>query len=103
MVCFGGSRRPAGRTNFETYPLKEAAVMFAAPQMLWLLLVFPPALIAFFWWSARLRKRLMTQFIQARLLPGLIAGLSSTRQKVRAGLVIAAVVFVILALGRPRW
>ena len=42
---------------------------FANPHMLWLLLAIPPALLAFFWWSARTRQRLLTQFIQARLLP----------------------------------
>jgi Ca-activated chloride channel family protein len=76
---------------------------FAAPQMLWLLLVFPPALIVFFWWSARVRRRLMAQFIQARLLPGLVTGISITRQKIRAALVIGAVIFTILSLARPQW
>jgi Ca-activated chloride channel family protein len=76
---------------------------FGAPQILWLLLVFPPALILFFWWSWRVRQRLMTQFVQARLLPGLITGVSVTRQKIRAGLIIGAVVCLILALARPQW
>ncbi|HWD93714.1 MAG TPA: VWA domain-containing protein [Verrucomicrobiae bacterium] len=76
---------------------------FASPQILWLLLVFPPALLVFFWWSWRTRQKLMAQFIQSRLLPGLIAGVSGTRQKIRAALLIAAAVFIILALARPQW
>jgi len=52
---------------------------FAHPQVLWLLLVFPPALAGFFWWSWRTRRRLLTQFIQARLLPGLTVGISNQR------------------------
>jgi Ca-activated chloride channel family protein len=76
---------------------------FASPQILWLLLVFPPALLAFFWWSWRVRQKLMAQFIQSRLLPGLIAGVSTTRQKIRGGLLIGAVVFIVLALARPQW
>ncbi len=76
---------------------------FAHPQMLWLLLVVPPALVAFLWWSARERERLMTQFIQARLLPGLIAGVSAARQKIRAASLVAAVVCLLLALARPQW
>ncbi len=56
---------------------------FANPNMLWLLLVFPPAMLVFFWWSWRKRQQLMTQFIQARLLPGLIVGISPLRQKIR--------------------
>ena len=74
---------------------------FAAPQLLWLLLVFPPALFAFFWWSWRRREALMTQFIQARLLPGLLWGMSPTRRKIRLGCIILAVVCVIIALARP--
>ena len=75
---------------------------FASPQILWLLLVFPPALLAFFWWSARRREVLIAQFIQSRLLPGLLSGVSPLRQKIRAGCLIAAVVCLILALARPQ-
>jgi len=76
---------------------------FANAKILWLLLVIPPALIGFFWWAARARERLMTQFIAARLLPGLVAGVSATRKKIRAGLVIAAVFCLLLAMARPQW
>lgn len=76
---------------------------FASPHMLWLLLVFPPAMLVFFWWSLRTRQKLMTQFIQSRLLPGLISGVSVTRQKIRAGLLIGGVTCLILALARPQW
>ena len=76
---------------------------FASPQFLWLLLVFPPALLVFFWWSWRVRQKMMAQFIQSRLLPGLISGVSATRQKIRAALIIAAVTCLILALARPQW
>jgi len=76
---------------------------FANPQILWLLLVIPPALAAFFWWSWRTRTRLLTQFIQARLLPGLTIGISNARQKVRLGCILAAVTCLIVALARPQW
>jgi Ca-activated chloride channel family protein len=76
---------------------------FANPHMLWLLLVIPPALLAFFWWAARTRQRLLTQFIQARLLPALTVGISATRQKIRLGCLVLAVVGLILALARPQW
>jgi Ca-activated chloride channel family protein len=76
---------------------------FAHAQILWLLLVFPPAMAAFFWWWFRKRRALMTHFIQARLLPGLISGLSPAREKARAGGLILAVIFLILALARPQW
>jgi Ca-activated chloride channel family protein len=83
--------------------VEEAAVRFAHPHLLWLLLVFPPALIAFYWWSWRKRQELARQFIQARLLPGLISGLSPARQKIRMAGVVLAVVCVIMALARPQW
>ena len=76
---------------------------FAHPSLLWLLLILPPALIAFFWWSWRKRQELAKHFIQARLLPGLISGVSPTRQKLRMAGIILAVVCVILALARPQW
>ena len=76
---------------------------FAYGHILWLLLVIPPLLLVFFWWAGRERQRLMTQFIQARLLPGLISGVSPTRLKVRFALLIAAVTLVLIALARPQW
>jgi Ca-activated chloride channel homolog len=76
---------------------------FANPHMLWLLLAIPPALVAFFWWSRRTRQRLLTQFIQARLLPGLTIGISAARQKISAGCLLLAVMCLILALARPQW
>jgi Ca-activated chloride channel homolog len=75
---------------------------FANPHLLWFLLVLPPALLAFFWWSWRARQRLLTQFIQARLLPSLTVGISNTRQKIRIACLLVAVVCLILALARPQ-
>jgi Ca-activated chloride channel family protein len=78
-------------------------MLFGSPQILWLLLVLPPALIAFLWWSWRQRNALMTQFIQARLLPDLLSGLSLARQKLRLGALVVAVAFALIALARPQW
>ena len=75
---------------------------FAAPQMFWFLLLVP-SLLLFFWWSWRVRQRLMAQFIQSRLLPGLIAGVSSTRQKIRAAMILAAVALFVVTLARWQW
>jgi hypothetical protein len=75
---------------------------FAHYHILWLLVMVPPALVVFFWWSGRVRQRLMRQFIQARLLPGLIAGVSVRRQQMRAACLILAVGCLILALAQPR-
>ncbi len=76
---------------------------FANPQILWLLLVFPPAMVAFFWWSARKRRQLMGQFIQDRLLSGLTVGVSTGRRKLRLAALVLAVACLILTLARPQW
>jgi Ca-activated chloride channel homolog len=76
---------------------------FANGQILWLLLVIPPAVAAFFWWSWRKKQALMTQFIAARLLPGLTVGISPTRQKVRFACVVGAAALLVVALARPQW
>src|SRR6266436_2180847 len=76
---------------------------FAHPQVLWLLAVFPPLMLAFFWWSWRKRQQLVTQFIQARLLPALTVGISPVRLKLRLASVVLAVICLILALARPQW
>jgi Ca-activated chloride channel family protein len=76
---------------------------FAYRHVLWSLLIVLPALVIFFWWAWRERQRLMTQFIQARLLPGLVSGVSPTRQKVRFVLITVAFTFLLIALARPQW
>src|SRR5438309_2438326 len=76
---------------------------FAHPQILWLLAVFPPLMLAFFWWSWRKRQELVTQFIQARLLPALTVGISPARLKFRLACLVLAVICLILSLARPQW
>src|SRR6266699_6148890 len=76
---------------------------FAHPQILWLLAVFPPLMLVFFWWSWHKRQQLITQFIQARLLPALTVGISPARLKLRLASLVLAVICLILALARPQW
>jgi Ca-activated chloride channel family protein len=76
---------------------------FEHPQILWLLLVLPAVLAAFFWWSDRKKQELLIQFIQARLLSALTVGISPTRQKIRSGCLILAVALLIVSLARPQY
>ena len=76
---------------------------FENQNLLWLLLVLPPALAVFLWWALRQRQKLLTQFIQARLLPALTVGISPTRQKIRAACLFFAVALLIVTLARPQW
>jgi Ca-activated chloride channel family protein len=75
---------------------------FEHPQILWLLLVIPPAMAAFFWWAMRSRQRLLVQFIEARLLSQLTVGISPTRQKIRLGCLVFAVALLVVTLARPQ-
>ncbi len=76
---------------------------FANAQLLWLLLVLPPALMAFMWWAWRKKQMLLTQFIEPRLLAGLMAGVSPARRKLRLALLVAAVAFLLFTLARLQW
>ena len=75
---------------------------FALPSLLWLLLLVP-LLAVFLIWAWHTKERLIRQFVQSRLLAQLTVGVSKTRQKVRLGLLVAAVTFGLLALARPQW
>src|SRR5256714_4692775 len=76
---------------------------FEHPHLLWLLLLAIPGAIAFFWWSWRTKLRLICQFVQSRLLANLTVGVSTTRQKIRMGLLVASIALLIVALARPQW
>ena len=71
--------------------------------LLWLILVVPPALLAFFMWAWRRRERLLGQFIEPRLLAGLTAGISRPRRKWKLALLVGAVGLLLLSLARPQW
>jgi Ca-activated chloride channel family protein len=45
----------------------------------------------------------MTRFIQARLLPALVSGVSPQRQKIRMACLVLGICCLILALARPQW
>jgi len=77
-------------------------MQFEHTHLVWFALLAIPALIAFYWWAGRVKRRLIGQFIAARLLSSLTIGLSTKRQRLRAGLFIAAVVLTILSLARPQ-
>src|SRR5947208_1824590 len=76
---------------------------FEHPTILWLLLLAIPGAITFFWWAWRAKRRLIGQFVQSRLLATLTVGVSTTRQKIRMGLLIASMGLLIVVLARPQW
>ncbi|MEI9866166.1 MAG: VWA domain-containing protein [Limisphaerales bacterium] len=62
----------------------------------------PPTLWLFFWWAERSRQKLLTQFVEARLLSQLTVGISPARRKLRAALLVFAVAFLVITLARPQ-
>jgi Ca-activated chloride channel homolog len=76
---------------------------FGQPHLLWLLLAIPVALAVFFWLRERARHKLLTQFIEARLLSVLTVGISSARRKMRFAFLILAAALLIVALARPQY
>ena len=83
--------------------MKELANYFARPEFLWILLAALPLTAGLFYWSWRVKQKLIAQFVQARLLPTLTAGLSPACQKFRLALLLAALAGVLAALAGPRW
>jgi Ca-activated chloride channel family protein len=76
---------------------------FAHPSVLTMLAVLVPLLVLLFWWSWRVRRRLIEQFVPRRLQQALTVGLSPRRARWRAVLWIAALAALLVALARPRY
>ena len=76
---------------------------FENQNWLWLAPVLAAALTLFFWWAERTRQRLLTQFVEARLLEKLTAGISSSRRKWRYALLILAAVALVVTIARPQY
>jgi Ca-activated chloride channel family protein len=76
---------------------------FEHPQILWLAVVAIPALAGFLFWSWRVKQKLALRFVNARLLSSLTLGVSAAREKIRLGLLVAAVTGILFALARPQW
>jgi Ca-activated chloride channel family protein len=62
-----------------------------------------PAVAGLFYWSWRVKQKLIRQFVRSRLLANLLVGVSPRRQIFRLALLAAAVAGVLLALARPQW
>jgi len=76
---------------------------FEHPHLLWLLFFAVPAAVAFFWWTWQTRRKLIAQFVQSRLLANLTVGVSTSRQKIRMGLLVGSIALLIVVLARPQW
>lgn len=77
-------------------------MQFASLQYLVLLWIVP-ALAFFLAWSFKKKDRALESFCGLGLLDKLAPGLSRKREKAKAALSLAALVFLIVALLRPQW
>jgi Ca-activated chloride channel family protein len=66
-------------------------------------LVLVPAVALFLAWALRERERALATFVEAALLPTVVPDLDRRRRRLRAGLVVAAVAAIAVALGGPMW
>ena len=76
--------------------------MFGHPGYLWLT-ALAPCLCLFYAWAARRRKRLAERFASAQALARITQNLSPARRAAKAAMLVAAVLFMALALAEPRW
>jgi len=75
---------------------------FANLNYLWLILLVP-ALVAFYAWAFRAKRRALERFADAEVVDQLVVDVSLLRQRWKAALVVLAVLFGVLALMQPQW
>lgn len=68
-------------------------------HLLWVI----PALAGVYWYGLARKRKALERFATANLLGQLTPRVSWARQKVRAGLLLAAMVLLVVALSAPRW
>ena len=77
-------------------------MQFATPEAFyWLLLL--PALVFFLVWSGRRRGRVAERLAEPTLIERLSLGVSRSRDRWKASLLLVGVFFLVLAIARPQW
>jgi Ca-activated chloride channel family protein len=66
-------------------------------------LALVPGLIAFFLWAGRRRREALAAFVAAALLPAVAPDVDPRRRLLRAVMLTAAVLLLVVALAGPRW
>ena len=68
-------------------------------HLFWLI----PAIMLFYAWVFRRKRRTLEAFAEAHLIPILTSSVSAFKQKVKALLTVLAIFFLVLALIGPKW
>jgi Ca-activated chloride channel family protein len=66
-------------------------------------LVAVPLVAAFYWWAFRERERALATFVDAALLPTVAPDFDRRRRRTRAGILLATIAALVLALAGPMW
>jgi Ca-activated chloride channel family protein len=66
-------------------------------------LVLVPAAALFFWWAFRERERVLETFVDAALLPTVAPDYDRRRHRTRAGILLATIAALVLAIAGPMW
>jgi Ca-activated chloride channel family protein len=77
-------------------------MQFAVPDAFYGLLLLP-LLLVFFLWTGRRRERAAEKLGERGLVGRLSLGVSRARDRWKAGLLLAGLFFLVLALARPQW
>ena len=95
-----------GRTLLALVPVAFLAlgceVRTGRPDALWLLWL-GPGLLLFYVYAFRTRARLLGRFASREMLPVLVAGVSRPRRRLKAFLVLVALLALAASLAQPRW
>ena len=82
--------------------METTSLTFGAPDWFWLLAAIPLATILFLW-SHKRGRELVSKIVAPRLREQLAGSVSPLRRSIRAGLMLAALVFAAIALAQPRY
>jgi Ca-activated chloride channel family protein len=77
-------------------------MQFATPEAFYGLLLLP-AIVSFLVWSGRQRGRAAERLAEPTLIERLSLGVSRSRDRWKASLLLVGVFFLVLAIARPQW
>lgn len=100
--CGGRSWRALLALLPVAFLLVGCEVRTGRPDALWLLWL-GPGLLLFYIYAFRTRSRLLGRFASPEMLPALVAGVSRPRRRLKAVLVLVALLALVASLSQPRW
>ena len=75
---------------------------FGNLHYLWLLWTIP-AVIVFYWWATKRKSSLLRRFVSDELRDRLLENFSQSKQRLKILLIVISLLFLVIALIRPKW